>query len=220
MSETVAGTLCLVEDDPIMGESLSDRLKLEGLSCDWYRDGKSALAALAGAQYAAIVSDIRLPDIDGEQLYLRLLEHGDPVAPFFFITGYGSVDQAVRLLQLGARDYVTKPFDIAELLDKLRTVCPELFAGDVWQRPEPVLGISPAMRHIQDVLARAAVATGVAGLFMETHPDPARALSDGPNAWPLGQMKDLLESLVSIDAGVKQRGFLEAGYGLGVPQTE
>jgi 2-dehydro-3-deoxyphosphooctonate aldolase (KDO 8-P synthase) len=60
------------------------------------------------------------------------------------------------------------------------------------------------------VLARAAVATGIAGLFMETHPDPANAKSDGPNAWPLKRMERLLETLVELDALVKQRGFEEA----------
>ena len=59
-------------------------------------------------------------------------------------------------------------------------------------------------------LARAAVATGVAGLFMETHPNPDKALSDGPNAWPLGRMKDLLETLKELDAAVKRRGFAES----------
>ncbi len=101
------------------------------------------------------------------------------------------------------------------------TGCPVVFdATHSVQLPGGQGTSSGGQREFIPVLARAAVATGVAGLFMETHPDPATALSDGPNAWPLGQMKDLLESLVSIDAGVKQRGFLEAGYGLGVPQTE
>jgi 2-dehydro-3-deoxyphosphooctonate aldolase (KDO 8-P synthase) len=59
------------------------------------------------------------------------------------------------------------------------------------------------------VLARAAVAAGVAGVFMETHPDPSKALSDGPNAWPLGQMKALLETLKDLDAAVKRAGFPE-----------
>ncbi len=101
------------------------------------------------------------------------------------------------------------------------TGCPVVFdATHSVQLPGGQGTSSGGQREFIPVLARAAVATGVAGLFMETHPDPARALSDGPNAWPLGQMKELLESLVSIDTGVKQRGFLEAGYGLGVPQTE
>jgi 2-dehydro-3-deoxyphosphooctonate aldolase (KDO 8-P synthase) len=59
------------------------------------------------------------------------------------------------------------------------------------------------------VLARAAVAVGIAGLFMETHPNPEKALSDGPNSWPLARMKALLETLRDIDALVKQRGLLE-----------
>ena len=69
---------------------------------------------------------------------------------------------------------------------------------------------SGGQREYVPVLARAAVAAGVSGLFMETHPDPAKALSDGPNAWPLGQMKDLLETLKLIDAAVKSRPFAEA----------
>ncbi len=101
------------------------------------------------------------------------------------------------------------------------TGCPVVFdATHSVQLPGGQGSSSGGQREFIPVLARAAVATGVAGVFMETHPDPAKALSDGPNAWPLAQMKDLLESLVSIDAGVKQRGFLEAAYGLGVPQTE
>ena len=69
---------------------------------------------------------------------------------------------------------------------------------------------SGGQREFVPVLARAAVATGVAGVFMETHPDPAKALSDGPNAWPLGRMRELLETLRDIDALVKRRGFAEA----------
>ena len=61
------------------------------------------------------------------------------------------------------------------------------------------------------VLARAAVAAGVSGLFMETHPDPARALSDGPNAWPLDRMAELLGTLCEIDRLVKRTGFAETG---------
>ena len=68
---------------------------------------------------------------------------------------------------------------------------------------------SGGQREFVPVLARAAVAVGVAGLFMETHPDPANALSDGPNAWPLQKMKALLGTLRDIDALVKRQGFLE-----------
>ena len=68
---------------------------------------------------------------------------------------------------------------------------------------------SGGQRQFVPVLARAAVAAGVSGLFMETHPDPDKALSDGPNAWPLGQMEALLVTLKELDAFVKQQGFLE-----------
>ena len=69
---------------------------------------------------------------------------------------------------------------------------------------------SGGQREFVPVLARAAVAAGVAGVFMETHPDPAKALSDGPNAWPLGRMRALLETLVELDAAVKRRSLPEA----------
>jgi 2-dehydro-3-deoxyphosphooctonate aldolase (KDO 8-P synthase) len=68
---------------------------------------------------------------------------------------------------------------------------------------------SGGQREFVPVLARAAVAAGVAGIFMETHPRPERALSDGPNAWPLGQMRDLLATLVELDRLVKSAGFVE-----------
>ncbi|MEO6973452.1 MAG: 3-deoxy-8-phosphooctulonate synthase [Rhodoferax sp.] len=71
---------------------------------------------------------------------------------------------------------------------------------------------SGGQREMVPVLARAAVAVGVAGLFMETHPDPAKALSDGPNAVPLKHMKALLETLVALDAVTKKDGFLENNF--------
>ena len=73
---------------------------------------------------------------------------------------------------------------------------------------------SGGQREMVPVLARAAVAVGVAGLFMETHPDPAKALSDGPNAVPLKHMKALLETLVALDAVTKKNGFLENNFGV------
>jgi 2-dehydro-3-deoxyphosphooctonate aldolase (KDO 8-P synthase) len=71
---------------------------------------------------------------------------------------------------------------------------------------------SGGQREFVPVLARAAVAAGVCGLFMETHPDPARALSDGPNAWPLPRMAELLATLVELDALVKRTGFPEQSF--------
>jgi 2-dehydro-3-deoxyphosphooctonate aldolase (KDO 8-P synthase) len=71
---------------------------------------------------------------------------------------------------------------------------------------------SGGQREFVPVLARAAVAVGVSGLFMETHPDPANALSDGPNAVPLARMQALLETLLELDAVTKRNGFLETSF--------
>ena len=85
------------------------------------------------------------------------------------------------------------------------------------QQPGGLGSATGGRREFIPVLARAAAAAGVAGFFMETHPDPENALSDGPNAWPLDKMRQLLETLVAIDTSVKQRGYQEAAFGLGVP---
>ncbi|MDE2089041.1 MAG: 3-deoxy-8-phosphooctulonate synthase [Gammaproteobacteria bacterium] len=90
------------------------------------------------------------------------------------------------------------------------TGCPVVFdATHSVQLPGGQGTRSGGQREFVPVLARAAVAAGVAGLFMETHPDPAHALSDGPNAWPLADVEALLETLREIDACVKRRGFIE-----------
>lgn len=96
------------------------------------------------------------------------------------------------------------------------TGCPVVFdATHSVQLPGGKGTASGGQREFIPVLARAATAAGIAGLFMETHPDPELALSDGPNAWPLADMRALLETLQRIDRQVKETQFLEAGYGLG-----
>ncbi len=90
------------------------------------------------------------------------------------------------------------------------TNCPVVFdATHSVQLPGGQGTSSGGQREFVPVLARAAVAAGVAGVFMETHPQPEKALSDGPNAWPLGMMRALLETLVSLDAAVKRSGLPE-----------
>ncbi len=90
------------------------------------------------------------------------------------------------------------------------TGCPVVFdATHSVQLPGAQGTSSGGRREFVPVLARAAVAAGVAGVFMETHPDPAKALSDGPNAWPLARMQELLTTLVELDATVKRAGFPE-----------
>ncbi len=100
--------------------------------------------------------------------------------------------------------------DMRALVVMRATGCPVVFdATHSVQLPGGQGNASGGQREFVPVLARAAVAAGVSGLFMETHPDPDRALSDGPNAWPLDRMKSLLVALKALDALVKQQGFPE-----------
>jgi 2-dehydro-3-deoxyphosphooctonate aldolase (KDO 8-P synthase) len=100
--------------------------------------------------------------------------------------------------------------DMRSLAVMRETGCPVVFDGThSVQLPGGAGGSSGGQREFVPVLARAAVAAGVAGLFMETHPDPAKALSDGPNAWPLDCMEELLTVLKELDRTVKASGFAE-----------
>ena len=100
--------------------------------------------------------------------------------------------------------------DMRSLAIMRETGCPVVFdATHSVQLPGGQGTASGGQREFVPVLARAAVAAGISGLFMETHPDPARALSDGPNAWPLGLAEELLETLAGLDRMVKQRGLAE-----------
>jgi len=98
--------------------------------------------------------------------------------------------------------------DMRSLAVMRETGCPVVFdATHSVQLPGGQGTSSGGQREFVPVLARAAVAVGIAGLFAETHPDPSKALSDGPNAWPLDQMEELLETLMELDQAVKRRGF-------------
>ena len=147
--------LCLVEDDEIMGESLVDRFRLEGFVVDWHRRAGDAQAAIGRTAYDVVLSDIRLPDFTGEALFARLRESAIELPPFVFITGHGSIERAVALLKSGAADYVTKPFDLDELVLKVRQLCRN---RSVLERNAPgmPLGVSPAMQKIEAMLRRLA----------------------------------------------------------------
>jgi len=106
--------------------------------------------------------------------------------------------------------YNTLVSDMRGLAVMRNTDCPVVFdATHSVQQPGGQGDKSGGQREHVPVLARAAVASGVAGVFMETHPDPAVAMSDGPNAWPLHMMKSLLQTLAEIDRLVKGHGFIE-----------
>jgi len=123
-------------------------------------------------------------------------------------TGNGQIMVCERGVSFG---YNTLVSDMRGLAVMRETGCPVVFdATHSVQQPGGRGASSGGQREFVPVLARAAVAAGVSGLFMETHPDPERALSDGPNAWPLGHMEELLRTLCALDAVVKRDGFIEA----------
>ena len=126
--------------------------------------------------------------------------------------GAGVPDDTIMVCERGASfGYNNLVSDMRSLSIMRETGCPVVFdATHSVQLPGGQGTSSGGQREFVPVLARAAVATGVAGLFMETHPDPANAKSDGPNAWPLDRMEGLLTTLVEIDRLVKGRGFEEA----------
>ncbi|MHB1202637.1 MAG: 3-deoxy-8-phosphooctulonate synthase [Acidithiobacillus sp.] len=123
-------------------------------------------------------------------------------------TGNDDILVCERGVSFGYNNLVS---DMRSLAVMRNTGCPVVFdATHSVQLPGGQGERSGGQREFVPVLARAAVAAGVAGLFMETHPDPDQALSDGPNAWPLGQMEALLRVLKDIDARVKAEAFPEA----------
>jgi 2-dehydro-3-deoxyphosphooctonate aldolase (KDO 8-P synthase) len=124
-------------------------------------------------------------------------------------TGNPGIMVCERGFSFGYNNLVSDMRSLAVLRD---TGCPVVFdATHSVQLPGGKGNVSDGQREFVPVLARAAVAAGIAGLFMETHPDPDHALSDGPNAWPLHLMESLLEVLVEIDQVVKKRPLAEAG---------
>ena len=122
-------------------------------------------------------------------------------------TGNESVMVCERGFSFGYNNLVS---DMRALAVMRGTGCPVVFdATHSVQLPGGHGSASGGQREFVPVLARAAVAAGVAGLFMETHPEPSKALSDGPNAWPLARMESLLATLVELDRTVKSRPFEE-----------
>ncbi|MGH8166469.1 MAG: 3-deoxy-8-phosphooctulonate synthase [Woeseiaceae bacterium] len=182
------------------------------------------------AEVAAVVDVLQTPAFLCRQtnFILKVAEQGKPVnikkgqflSPWEMqnvvdkahSTGNRQIMVCERGFSFGYNNLVS---DMRSLAVMRGTGCPVVFdATHSVQLPGGKGTASGGQREFIPVLARAATAAGVAGLFMETHPDPANALSDGPNAWPLDRMQALLEVLKAIDSSVKKTTFLEAEYGL------
>src|SRR5271169_6289762 len=145
------GCIALIEDDPIMGESLQRALELEGWRTSWWQTGKDAIEGLQSSDPDLVLCDIRLPDMTGEEIF-RAANVRSLAAPFIFMTAYGQIDQAVALVRAGAHDYLTKPFELASLFPKAR----EILSLRVRDGAQGVLGVSPPMRRVEALLRRLA----------------------------------------------------------------
>jgi two-component system response regulator AtoC len=156
--------LLLVEDDEIMRMSLEDRLKLEGICVRAVGDVTSARNELQKGNIDLVVTDIRLPDGTGIDLYADMSRHF-PGVPVIFMTAYGDISDAVSLIKSGAIDYLTKPFSMDEFIDKIKRHLTRIAdtsltlsntgSGDNRFKPGTGrLGKSPAMRNIERLVAR------------------------------------------------------------------
>ena len=143
----------IIEDDPIMGESLTQLFSLEGADVIWWASGAEGLTALPYANRDIIICDIRLPDMNGEQIFHEARRYRS-VAPFLFMTAFGDVEQAVALLKQGAGDYVTKPFELEDLFQRIVALVPD----KELRRTRGVLGPSAAMLEIESTLKRVSAA--------------------------------------------------------------
>ena len=122
--------LLLAEDDPLLGDGLRAGLRQQGFVVDWVRDGEAAERELRAAPYAAAVLDLGLPRLDGLEVLARARAAGCTV-PVLVLTARDAVPDRIRGLDGGADDYVTKPFDTAELLARIRAVTRRSLGGAV-----------------------------------------------------------------------------------------
>lgn len=142
-------SLLLIEDDSIMGESLMQRFQLEGYEVTWFRRMADAPVAAGGA-WDAVICDVRLPDGLATDWFAQLPSAARAM-PWYFLTGYGSVNDAVAAIRAGARDYLTKPFDIERLVALLESA-----TGEDGPEDSAVLGVSPAMRRAEATVRKVA----------------------------------------------------------------
>jgi DNA-binding response OmpR family regulator len=120
--------LLLVEDDDLLGHATTQVLSRSGMQVDWMRTCGEARAAVHAAEYDAILLDLGLPDLPGEQ-FVRELRSSRRSTPVIVITARGQLDDRIRLLDMGADDYLVKPFDVSEALARLRAVRRRSMAG-------------------------------------------------------------------------------------------
>jgi DNA-binding NtrC family response regulator len=145
------GCVAVVDDDPIMGESLQRALELEGWRAVWWRTGRNAVDGMPELCPDVVLCDIRLPDMNGEEVF-RATNARSLAPPFIFMTAFGQIDQAVALVRAGAQDCLTKPFELASLFQKVR----EVLSLRIRDGGQDALGVSQSMRGVEVLLRRLA----------------------------------------------------------------
>lgn len=189
-----------------MGESLVDRFELEGFTVDWFKSGEAAMSGWRDDRFDLVVSDVRLPGQSGEDVFAQVSERPGLTPPFIFITAFATVDSAVAMLKRGAADYITKPFDIAQLLEKVRVLvgadAPPVLPGD------STLGPSPAMRQLAGSApriaqrARIVLITGESGAGKEVLADFLHRLA----------FSDTTRPFVAVNCGAIAETLLEGEF--------
>lgn len=146
--------IALIEDDPIMGESLLQRLELEGASAHWWHEGETAASEIETFHPDMVVCDIRLPGMNGEELF-KNTAHRLGLVPFLFITAHADIEQAVRLVRAGASDYISKPFSMDDFLNRTHRLIQDKVHVPL-ETGKDSLGCSEAMRNVEHLLCRVA----------------------------------------------------------------
>ena len=156
--------ILLAEDDEIMRVTLYDRLTQKGWEVDEAKDGRAALAMVEEGKYHLVLSDIRMPKLDGSRLLEKILQLS-PSTDVIMMTAYGSVEDAITCLKKGAADYILKPFDMDDItirierlleMQAIKARCVSL-EECYRQAIHPIIGSSPAMQSLLKIISQVAV---------------------------------------------------------------
>jgi DNA-binding NtrC family response regulator len=139
--------ILLIEDDSMLGESLSRRLELEKYKIKWIKNGQSVLENFNPEKYDLIICDLRLPKTTGDEIYKHLKLTHKFLPPFILITGYGTITQAVEMLKCGVDDFITKPLDIPYLLKRIKELTRHHETDDSIQ-------LSPGLKGVESIFQR------------------------------------------------------------------